>query len=610
MFRHTLPDRDALRYLLGISIAILALFLRQLLDPVLGSANPYHTAWLGVAFSAWYCGLGPSIVTAVIEAVGVWYWFLPPFHSFTMPSRSTVFSMLVFVIFSAGIIALFESNRRGSSSRYRLAAIVDSSDDAIISKNLDGIIKSWNKGAERVFGYTAAEAIGHHIMLIIPADRHDEEADILARIRRGERVEHFETVRRRKDGALLDVALTISPVRDAQGRIVGASKSARDLTRLKEMEAGYRLNEERLRAAFSQTYSFLAFLSVDGTVREANHAALEGCGFARAEVVGRKLWEPWWGKLPAEREQTIESVRRAANGEVIRDECHYCFRDGSVRFADRSLTPVRDGKGAVVMIVVSGIDITEQKSLRDSLEQRVEERTQELERSNASLRELSGRLLQTQDEERKRIARELHDGVGQLIAAMSMNDSTVEIEKEKLSPAAQKGLRENADLLLEMSKEIRTLSHLLHPPLLDEIGLESAIKDFVDGFAQRSKIAVRLEMPADVGRLPGDVEIALFRVVQECLANIHRHSESATASIRIARENGRIRLEIRDQGKGISAEKLNSLATLGVGLRGMRERLRQLGGTLEVDSNGGGTVVAATLVLQQGKTASATDGAS
>src|SRR4051812_40456031 len=128
-----------------------------------------------------------------------------------------------------------------------LAAIVASSDDAIISKNLDGIITSWNKSAERIFGYTPEEAIGQHITLVIPAERHAEEADILARVRRGERVDHFLTVRRRKDGSLLDVSLTISPLRDSSGRVIGASKVARDITAQNNAEQALRESEQRFR---------------------------------------------------------------------------------------------------------------------------------------------------------------------------------------------------------------------------------------------------------------------------------------------------------------------------------------------------------------------------
>ena len=173
-----------------------------------------------VVFSAWYCGLGPSIITTVLGALGVWYWFLPPFGSIAIQDRTEAFGMLGFLAFSSAIIALGESNRRGFGARWRLAAIVESSGDAIISKNLDGTITSWNKGSERVFGYSSEEAVGQNITLIVPPDRLDEETTILERLRRGETVEHFETVRVRKDGTTLDVSLTISPVKDGAGRVV------------------------------------------------------------------------------------------------------------------------------------------------------------------------------------------------------------------------------------------------------------------------------------------------------------------------------------------------------------------------------------------------------
>jgi PAS domain S-box-containing protein len=607
MSGRTISEQDALRYGLAIAAAFIALYLRYLLDPLLGLTNPYHVAWLAVVFSAWYCGLGPAILATLIEAVGVWYWFVPAVHSLAGVDRSRFVAALGFLIFSTGIIALGESNRRGTSSRSRLAAIIDSSEDAIVSKNLNGTITSWNRSAERIFGWTEAEAVGQPITMIIPPELQHEEAGIMRKLRAGERIEHFETIRVTKSGRRFDVSVTISPVKDIRGRTVGASKIARDVTNLKEIEAASRLNEERLLAAFSQTYSFLVFLSMDGTIQEANRAAIEGCGFTREQVIGRKFWEPWWEPLPDEAKKLREGVARAAAGENVREECYYCISDGSVHYADRTVTPVRDESGRVVMLVASGIDITEQKALRDKLEQRVQARTQELERSNTSLRQLSARLLQTQDEERRRIARELHDSIGQLLAALSMNISTVSLEKRHLSPTAQGCVKENEELVTRISDEIRTISYLLHPPLLDEIGLESALKDYVDGFGKRSRIAVRLDMAPDFGRLSKEAEIALFRVVQECLTNIHRHSGSATAAIRIARENGRVSLEVRDEGKGIPQDKvvlLNSGGAPGVGFRGMRERLRQLGGNLEVQSSGNGMVVAATLQDQPASAAS------
>ncbi len=490
---------------------------------------------------------------------------------------------------------------------YRLASIVESSDDAIISKDLNGTITSWNGAAERIFQYTANEALGQHITLIIPPELREEETQIIKRLRNGERIEHFETIRVRKDGQRLNISLTVSPVRDSHGRIVGASKIARDVTDRKRIESELREKEDVLRAAFTQTYSFLAILSTDGTVLEANRAALEGTGFQRSEAIGHKVWDVWWRTLPEELATLKSGIANAAKGLAVREECRYALRDGSIRIADRTLNPVQDERGEVLMIVASGLDITEHLQLRGILEDRVRERTLELEVKNAEVvrqteivRELSARLLQIQDEERRRIARELHDSVGQMLAAVSMNMTNVHREADALSPEAAKSLEDNTGLLEQLSIEIRTISHLLHPPLLDEVGLESALQWYIDGFSERSKINVDLQLPEDFGRLPRNLEITLFRVVQECLTNIHRHSGSTTASIRVARLQNEVRLEVRDAGKGIPKETQATLASgklSGVGLRGMHERLRQMGGRLEVQSNGTGTLILATLPI-------------
>jgi PAS domain S-box-containing protein len=361
------------------------------------------------------------------------------------------------------IASILETNRditeqkQAEQAQYRLAAIVESSDDAIVSKSLNGIITSWNAGAERIFGYTPDEAIGRSITIIIPPELQDEEREILRRLRSGERVEHFETIRQTKHGMRRHVSLTISPVRDARGRIIGASKIARDITDRKQIEL---------------------------VLKEA---------------------------------------------------------------------------------------------------------------------ELSGRLLQLQDEERRRVARELHDGVGQLLAALGMNVAAIAQEKAKLSAAAARCVDENGALVEQALTEIRTLSHLLHPPFLDEVGLVSALEEYVDGFGKRSNLCVTLDLPAKMRRLPREYEICLFRIVQECLTNIHRHSGSATAQVRLSRIPGEIHLEVADQGRGIDPEtqiKFFAGKGAGVGLQGMRERVRKLGGALQIQSDGNGTSVLVVLPVR------------
>jgi signal transduction histidine kinase len=264
---------------------------------------------------------------------------------------------------------------------------------------------------------------------------------------------------------------------------------------------------------------------------------------------------------------------------------------------------------AFIVILAEGNrrSMAEARAVHEALDGAVKERTAELEEKNAALvqqseivRELSGRLLQTRDEERRHIARELHDSVGQLATAIRINLQALTQESRALSVDASRALRENVSLAEQLISEVRTISYLLHPPLLDELGLPSALPWFVEGFAQRSKIHVKLELQPDFGRLPLDLEIHLFRIVQECLTNVHRHSGSPTANLRLSRINGLIRLELEDAGKGIPKEKLASLTSkgrLGVGISGMRERARQFGGTIEITCGGKGTQVVAVIPI-------------
>jgi len=371
-----------------------------------------------------------------------------------------------------------------------LAAIVASSEDAIVSKNLDGVITSWNKGAEQIFGYAAKEAIGQHITLIIPSDRREEETEIIAKLRRGEKIEHFETVRVRKGGERLDISVTISPIRDATGRVVGASKVARDITQRKRAEAEVRQAEQR-------------------------------------------------------------------------------YRD-----------------------------------LAETLELEVKARTMELENRNAEvlvqaelLRRFSHRLLTAQDEERRRIARELHDSAGQTLTVLGISLAQLIQKAGRKSPELAIDAEKIQDTVKQLHREIRTTSYLLHPPLLDETGLASALSWYVQGLAERSELEITLDVAEDFGRLPRDMELAIFRLVQECLTNIHRHSASNLARIQIACDNAAVHVNVEDHGRGMAPDKLAEIQSggSGVGIRGMRERLRPFDGKLEIESDRTGTRISVAI---------------
>ncbi len=206
--------------------------------------------------------------------------------------------------------------------------------------------------------------------------------------------------------------------------------------------------------------------------------------------------------------------------------------------------------------------------------------------------ELSAGLIRAQDQERRRIARDLHDSLGQMVVILKMNLEALE-KVEKLGPQAAELLAQCVATVETMSREIRTISYLLHPPLLDELGLVSALKGLAEEFSHRSGIQASLQVDGEFEALSSELAISVYRIAQESLTNVHRHSGSATARIRMVRRNSELRMEIQDDGKGIAAGKNG--AKSGVGLGGMRERAALLGGTLEIISGTTGTTVIARL---------------
>jgi PAS domain S-box-containing protein len=348
----------------------------------------------------------------------------------------------------------------------------------------------------------------------------------------------------------------------------------------------------------------------DQEILWANRAVLKLLGYEAQEYVGKSF-----AGFFAERSCAEEFWAQLMRGEEVYDyPAELRRKDGSIAHVVIRSNGLWES-GTLVYTRTFIHDVSERRAMvealqkaKEDLETRVRERTDELRRknmqvlkqaevldmTNQGLRELSARLLRVQDEERRRIARDLHDSTGQSLALLSMNLSALETEAKRLNPSLAKGLEDNAAIVRKISSELRTLSYLLHPPLLEEVGLESALRWYIDGFSERSNIKVALELPEDLGRLSRELELAIFRVIQECLTNVHRHSGSATASIRLVRSPSDIYLEVRDEGKGVPPEKLSRIAAAGdsgVGLRGMKERVKGLAGELQIQSDEKGTVV-------------------
>jgi PAS domain S-box-containing protein len=309
-----------------------------------------------------------------------------------------------------------------------------------------------------------------------------------------------------------------------------------------------------------------AMLNANGEIVYCNPSLAALFGTPAESVVGLRLRDLVHPDDAAVFQQLMEGGQtRASDGEVRLRK-----RDESVFVAGLSVTALsRDGS-------VTGVLLSDLST----------------EKANA---ELVSRLQQLQDEERRNIARELHDSVGQLLAAITMTLASARTEASKSNSSLAAMLDDSSVMVAQVSKEIRTISHLLHPPLLDVAGLCSAIRWYVDGFSERSHIQVDHDLPSEIGTLSADVEIAIFRVVQECLTNVYRHSGSDWCSLKLERQQDVLRLEIRDRGRGLPS----GIAREGVGLRGMQERLHQLGGSLKIESSEKGTLVIASLPVTE-----------
>ena len=348
----------------------------------------------------------------------------------------------------------------------------------------------------------------------------------------------------------------------------------------------------------------------DRRIRWANKALLNLLGYAQEEFVGHDITE-----FHVHKHTCDELWNKVMQGEDLYDfEAEFKCKDETVKHVLIHCNALwEDGRLVHTRSFIR--DVTERKEMEralklahEELEWRVAERTAELvkkniqildqaqtlEMTNLGLRRLSAHLLHVQDEERRRIARELHDSTGQSLALLSMNLSSLEGKAVTSNPELAEGLSENIGIVKQVSTELRTLSYLLHPPLLDEMGLGSALRWYIDGFGQRSRIKINLELPNEFERLSRNLETAIFRVVQECLTNIHLHSGSPTATIRLHQSSDKITLEIKDEGKGIAPEKLskvNSSGLSGLGLRGMRERIKDFRGDMEIISHEKGTQI-------------------
>ena len=351
---------------------------------------------------------------------------------------------------------------------------------------------------------------------------------------------------------------------------VELSRSAQRQRRQAEILAKAEL---KFRSLLEAAPDAMLITTAEGEIVLANSRSDDMFGFSRQELLGQniRLLVPSW---------TLSSYHVGELTSVC--------KDGSTFPSEISSAPLQTEEGLLITSAVR--DISERKRA----EQRIAEQTQQLHEANRELRHLSSRIVAIRDEERRRLGRELHDSQGQYLAAIKMNLEMIETTDAALSTVQKSALTEAITLLERSMREIRVISHLLHPPLLDEIGLQAVVPWYLNSFSERSGIQIDLDMPSDITKLPDQVELAVFRVLQECLTNVHRHSGSKVAKVKILPEETSVTLEVFDRGRGMNSQN-GTEPVMGVGITGMRERVRELGGHFEINSDADGTVVRAVL---------------
>ncbi|MDQ1408138.1 MAG: hypothetical protein QOG55_3767 [Acidobacteriaceae bacterium] len=493
-----------------------------------------------------------------------------------------------------GGIALSQAEWHQSAEPFRLF-IESVQDYAIFMLEPDGRIATWNAGAERAKGYKSSEIIGRHFSRFYQEEdvRRGKPQKLLALAEKDGRVED-EGWRVRKDGSKFWASVTITAIRDASGKLIGFGKVTRDLTAHRNAEIALHRSEERSRLFIEAVQDYAIFLlDPEGRVITWNTGAERIKGYRASEILGQHFSrfypdEDVRGGKPAwELEVATKEGRFEDEGWRIR-------KDGSRFWANVIITAVKNNAGTLMGFTKVTRDVTERMVAQRSLEQA----QRKLQESEKSLRALSLHVLRAQDEERRRIGREIHDSLGQYLSVLKMK-----LDAMNVTPPTPEETIECANLAEECVKQVRTLSYLLYPPMLEEMGLTSAIPWYLEGFSKRSGIQTAFHAPHDFGRLSRDAELVLFRVLQESLTNVQRHSGSKTAEINMFYANDVVELQVIDKGRGMPTSILeegnqNWTGSLGVGLRGMSERLCSLGGMLQIFSNETGTEVRATVPLQ------------
>ena len=609
------------------------------------------------------------------------------------------------------VLAMVEDitdKKKAEEARYRHAAVIESSDDAIASGTLDGIIVSWNTGAQKIYGYTEAEAVGKPISMLVPPELPDEENKILETLKSGDRIEHFETVRVTKTGRRINVSLTISPIKDSTGRTVGISGIARDITERKRAEEAMRESEERLRLAAQagKMYAFEWDVATDVMVRSSEYVNVLGASEPRTLTHQQAMEKVH----PDDREKLVAAVDRHSLENPTVDVTYRLLLPGkSPIWVKSSGRAFFDGEGRMLRVIGMVADVTDQKLAEEALrssEERLRlaqkaarigtfERnvrtgvntwTPEMESmyglppggfgqtrtafenlvhpddraevmklvdealktgqpthgewrvvwpdesvhwiagrwqvlmeesgepsrvvgvdmditerklAEATLANVSRKLIEAQEHERTRIGRELHDDIGQRLAMLAIGLEQLQQESPALPAEVRSQMGKLKKQTFEIAADIQSLSHELHSAKLQYLGIAAAMRGFCQEFGEQQKVEVDFQTHDLPSPVSPDTALCFFRVLQEALHNSAKHSGVRHFEVRLWGTSDEIHLTVSDPG--VSFDREAAKQSRGLGLISMEERLKLVNGTLSIESQPRrGTTIHARVPLRSG----------
>ena len=480
----------------------------------------------------------------------------------------------------------FPEALRTPHSHIITSAMVESSGDAIVGHTLDRRIVYWNRGAERIYGYAPDEAIGQPSSILMPPGQ-NELPGVIERIRRGEQVEHYETRRLRKDGAVIDVSVAVSPISTRDGEVVGVSVVGRDISERKQTEEALL----RLAAIVDSSEDAIIGKTMDTTIVSWNRGAERIYGYTAAEVIGR----PISVLVPPGSENEVPAImERLRRGEKVEHyETKRQRKDGTVIDVSVTVSLIKTRSGEIIGASAVARDITERRQAEAA-----RSHIARLEESQAAHRLLLERVFETQEQERRRIARELHDEAGQLMASLLVGlralDDSKTVDEAKAQAQRLRGIAAQA------IDEVGRLARGLHSSVLDDHGLGVALQRYVADYSTTHKIATDLMLnEPDLIDLPPAVQLAVFRIVQEALTNVARHSGATAITIRLARSPTKLETTIEDNGSGFEVHATSLRSEAHLGLQSMRERAAILGGTVSITSGSTGTTIQVELPLEE-----------